>query len=284
MTTQEAVNRLKSELAGLYPAGEADAIIRVIFEDVLNYSPVDMVLRHDHPLPEFFDARLDEIIRRLNGHEPIQYVLGTARFHGHKLHVTRDVLIPRPETEQLVDLVVDSADGRDDLRVVDACTGSGCIAVSLARALRFARVSAFDISAPALDVAARNADALGVKVNFFRADLLAPRLPEVGEIDILVSNPPYVTQGERAAMEPQVLLFEPLDALFVPDADPMRFYRPLAEMGKRSLAPGGAVFLEINRAMGPQVKALLASCGYEDIRILRDSFGNDRFAAANQPK
>ena len=213
MTTREAINRLRENLAGVYDPREIESMTRVIFEDVLLWKPVDIVMRDQEPLPSFFDTKLNGIIDRLLRHEPLQYILGKARFHGHSFAVTPATLIPRPETEQLVDMIVDQNPG-SDLRVLDIGTGSGCIAISLARALKFAHVTATDISPQALAVAQQNAAALKTRVSFVQQDILTTQAPREAW-DIIVSNPPYITMSERSAMERNVLDYEPGSALFV---------------------------------------------------------------------
>ena len=168
MIVKEAIELLKTGLAGVADSGEVQAMIRIICEDVFNYDQVDVALRQESELPAFAPERIADIIARLRRHEPLQYVVGNARFHGHRFKVTPAVLIPRPETEQLVDLIIDENPG-SDLRVLDMGTGSGCIAISLARALKFAQVDAFDVSRDALAVARENATALKVKVRFAAA-------------------------------------------------------------------------------------------------------------------
>ncbi len=166
MILKEAIEQLKNGLAGVAEPQEVQAMIRVICEDVFNYDQVDVALRQESELPDFAPERIADIIARLRRHEPLQYIVGNARFHGHRFKVTPAVLIPRPETEQLVDLIIDENQG-SDLRVLDMGTGSGCIAISLARALKFAQVDALDVSRDALEVARQNAADLKVKVRFF---------------------------------------------------------------------------------------------------------------------
>ena len=222
MTPREAKMLFRERLQGLYDAVELDAMFRVVMEEVMHYTPVDVALREDVVLPAFFDARLDDVMRRLQRCEPLQYILGVAQFHGHTFKVTPATLIPRPETEQLVDRIIDDSGNREDLRVLDLGTGSGCIAISLARALKFAQVTAVDISHEALEVARENAAALHTQVRWLEADMTEmPPMPG-GSMDIVVSNPPYIAMRERASMERNVLDYEPGEALFVPDDDPLR--------------------------------------------------------------
>ena len=277
MILKEAILQLKQGLEGIVEPHESQAMIRVICEDVFNYDAVDMTLRQDSELPGFAAERISDIITRLRRHEPLQYILGSARFHGHRFKVTPAVLIPRPETEQLVDLIIDENPG-SDLRVLDMGTGSGCIAISLARALKFARVDAFDISRDALAVARENAAALKVKVRFFESDMLAPQPPAT--YDIIVSNPPYICWSEREAMDRNVKDYEPGQALFVPDNDPLLFYKAIAPYAAQSLERGGRLYLEINQRFGAEVKRLLEDCGFDEVRIIDDTYGKPRFAVA----
>lgn len=277
MILKEAIEQLRTGLAGVADPHEVQAMIRVICEDVFNYDPVDVALRQESVLPDFAQQRITDLIHRLQRHEPLQYIVGNARFHGHKFKVTPAVLIPRPETEQLVDLIVDE-NKESDLRVLDMGTGSGCIAVSLARALKFAQVDALDVSRDALAVARANAEALQVKVRFFESDMLAPQ--PAATYDIIVSNPPYICWSERESMERNVKDYEPGQALFVPDNDPLLFYKAIVPYAKQSLERGGRLYLEINQRFGAEVKRLLDEHGFDEVRIIDDSYGKVRFAAA----
>ena len=276
MILKDAIEQLKNGLAGLAEPQEIQAMIRVICDDVFNYDQVDVALRQESELPDFAPERIADIITRLRRHEPLQYIVGSARFHGHRFKVAPAVLIPRPETEQLVDLIIDENPG-SDLRVLDIGTGSGCIAISLARALKFAQVDALDVSRDALVVARENAAALKVKVRFFESDILSPQPP--GRYDIIVSNPPYVCWSEREAMERNVKDYEPGQALFVPDNDPLLFYKAIVPYAAQSLERGGRLYLEINQRFGNEVKRLLEDSGFDEVRIIDDTYGNPRFAA-----
>ena len=280
MILKQAIEQLKDGLAGVAEPREVQAMIRIICEDIFNYDQVDVALRQESELPEFAPQRITDIIARLRRHEPLQYIVGSARFHGHKFRVTPATLIPRPETEQLVDLIVDE-NPEADLRVLDMGTGSGCIAISLARALKFAQVDALDISRDALEVARANAASLKVRVRFFESDMLAPQPP--ARYDIIVSNPPYVCWSERDAMDRNVKDYEPGQALFVPDSDPLMYYKAIAPYAAQSLERGGHLYLEINQRFGNEVKQLLESAGMDGVRIIEDSYGKVRFAAACRP-
>ena len=277
MILKEAIEQLKNGLVGVAEPQEVQAMIRVICEDVFNYDQVDVALRQESELPDFAPERIADIIARLRRHEPSQYIVGSARFHGHRFAVTPAVLIPRPETEQLVDLIIDENEG-SDLRVLDMGTGSGCIAISLARALKFAQVDALDVSRDALEVARKNAADLKVKVRFFESDMLSPQ--PAARYDIIVSNPPYVCWSERDAMDRNVKDYEPGQALFVPDNDPLLFYKAIDPYAAQSLERGGKLYLEINQRFGNEVKRLMQDNGFDEVRIIEDSYGKVRFVAA----
>lgn len=261
---------------------EANALARMVVEEVLHYSPVDVLLRGNVEQDEVFVERIRSIADRLCKGEPIQYIFGHARFHGHEFKVTPATLIPRPETELLVDMITDDASGAADLRVLDIGTGSGCIAISLALALRWPEVGAFDISAEALAVAKENAASLKAKVDYVQTDILTA-VPEADSLDVVVSNPPYICDSERADMERNVLEHEPATALFVPDADPLLFYRAIAKYATVALKPAGRIYLEINRRFGGETCQLLEENGFEQAQVIRDQFGNPRFVKAQLP-
>lgn len=242
MRLDELHHRLRAQLA---MCDEPRALCRILLEDVAGITPVTLLANPERDIPDFMVDKLVGMAQRVAGGEPVQYVVGNAHFCGLKLEVNPAVLIPRPDTALLIDLIVERMRGRKDLRVLDLATGSGCIAIALSRALPFAQVTAIDISAEALDVARRNAARLKAPVRFIQGDILTS-LPQHQQWDLIVSNPPYVLQSEAAAMEPRVLDHEPHLALFVPDADPMRFYTPIDQYARRHLAPGGMLAFEIN--------------------------------------
>ncbi|MEG2513888.1 MAG: peptide chain release factor N(5)-glutamine methyltransferase, partial [Bacteroidaceae bacterium] len=220
----------------------------------------------------------EDILVRLQKHEPIQYIIGSTIFYGLKLKVDRNVLIPRPETAELVEMIIEENAERT-LKIVDIGTGSGCIALSLSAHLPLAEVSAWDISEGALQLAKQNAETLSLKVHFEQRDAL--NLPVIKEkYDVIVSNPPYVRESEKAEMETNVLDWEPALALFVSDEDPLLFYRKIAEFGKQSLLPNGTIYFEINQTFGQQTKEMMEQLGYTQVEIIKDMFGKDRIAKA----
>jgi release factor glutamine methyltransferase len=284
MTIAEFTAHLTAALQVPYPGPEAGAIAALVTEHLLNLSPLQRRMQATTPVPAEVLAQLPALQARLVAHEPVQYVLGTAHFAGMELEVTPATLIPRPETEELAQLIAQEQGGRAGLTVLDVGTGSGCLALALAQSLRPARTVAVDISAEALAVATRNAARYELKVEFQQVDILQAEpagLPP-GSLDVLVSNPPYVRDSERPLMRDNVLAWEPATALFVPDNDPLLFYRRLAELAAKLLRPGGTVYLEINEELGPETAALFPLSLFEEVRIVADFFGKNRFVRASR--
>lgn len=279
MTMRETMQKLRNALRPIYGDRETEAIIRIIFHYLKGWNTVDMIIHESDTLSSFLESEIDRILRRLLRHEPIQYITGEARFHGMEFHVTPDVLIPRPETDELVDIIVGDANDASDLRILDIAAGSGCIAIALARSLPFPRVSALEISEAALKVARDNASRLKADVSFIHADIFKWQ-PSPTSFDIIVSNPPYIDESEKAAMEPNVLEYEPAQALFVPDSDPLVFYRRIAEVARTGLSEGGRLYLEINPRHAAELSELLKKNGFSDIEVIKDSYEKDRFIRA----
>lgn len=274
------VSQIRRTLDECYPPHEAAALTRIVCCEMLGQRTVDYYLGKDITLSANEEQTLQGILARLCKFEPVQYVQGHALFLGRKFRVEPGVLVPRPETEELVERMLDELGA--GLRVLDVGTGSGCIAVTLALQLSEARVSAWDVSPRALDVARANAASLGAEVDFALRDVLAYEpLPEEC-YDVIVSNPPYVTEAEKRDMEPNVLDWEPALALFVPDGDPLLFYRRIAVLGVRMLRAGGRLYFEINRAFGPDTVDMLCRLGYEEVRLHKDLSGNERFVTARK--
>ena len=228
------------------------------------------------------ERELEGILSRLCNFEPIQYVQGAARFLGRTFQVASGVLIPRPETEELVEAMLKEIAPAS--RILDIGTGSGCIAVTLSKELPEAEVTAWDISGEALAIADGNNRLLQASVQFVQRDVLTYQPAEDDCFDVIVSNPPYVTETEKRDMEPNVLNWEPSEALFVPDSDPLRFYRCIGELGRRMLTAGGQLYFEINRAFGEAVASMLRKQGYANVRIRKDISGNDRYVIAERWK
>lgn len=271
---------IRSRLQPYYPAEEVAALSRVVCCDLLGQAPVDYYLGKDMVLSPKKEQELEDILLRLSRFEPLQYIEGRAVFLGREFQVAPGVLIPRPETEELVELMLKEIPS--DARILDVGTGSGCIAVSLAKELPHASVTAWDVSPEALCVARANACKLQTEVRFVECDVLT-YLPDTDErYDVIVSNPPYITESEKCDMEPNVLQWEPSLALFVPDDAPLRFYRRIAALGCTMLNEGGRLYFEINRSMGSGMEEMLSEMDYVNVRVMKDLSQNDRFVIAEK--
>lgn len=257
-------------LSPRYDEGEANAMFRI--------------LQQDYGQGEELAGALTRLMPELLSGRPFQYVLGRTWFYGLPLAVNESVLIPRPETEELVDYIIKSRLPRAP-RIIDIGTGSGCIALALKKSIPSAEVYAMDISGDALAVARKNADLLGLNIHFIHADILEWDLVVNSELrfDLVVSNPPYITPGEKAEMESHVLHFEPELALFVPDESPLLFYQYIADFARHHLRPGGKLYFEINRKYGLEIKELLTKKGFSDVGIKKDMQGADRIIEAVKP-
>lgn len=279
MTVKELLAGLRTALTPAVGDGEARAMAEIIVEDTTGLSRTKIVVNPDYVLTPESVERIESVRDKVLAGEPVQYALGQAQFRGRTFAVEPGVLIPRPETAQLVDIIIDEADGRSDLRVLDVGCGSGCIACSLARDLRYARVTALDINATAVRMTRTNASALGVKVDVLQADVLDYRtsFPGSDDYDIVVSNPPYVLDSEKCAMDARVVDYEPQGALFVPDDDPLLFYRTIAKKAWTRLSRGGRIYFEINPLCEGRLVALMFDIGYIDVEITRDYRGEQRF-------
>ena len=271
------IKRINEALTGCYSNGEVSALTRIIATELLGVSQMAYFLKDDVTLTAEQEALLDNAIERLKKQEPIQYILGYSDFCGLRFKVTPATLIPRPETSELVEWIASEATGKES--ILDIGTGSGCIAISLAHKQPKSNVTAWDISNEALAVAIENSKANGQTVTFEQVDILAYE-PTGEQFDIIVSNPPYIKENEKEAMHSNVLDWEPHTALFVPDSDPLLFYRTIAEKGLILLKPGGHLYFEINRAHGKETMEMLAALGYTNIELRKDFADNDRMIRA----
>ena len=270
-------NKIHKGLATVYTDGEIKALTRILATEMLGISRMAFYMKDDITLTAEQETLLDSAIERLQQHEPIQYILGYSDFCGLRFKVTPATLIPRPETSELVEWITGEANGKEN--ILDIGTGSGCIAISLAHRMPQAEVSAWDISAEALAVATENSKANSCTVTFKQVDILAYE-PAGEQFDIIVSNPPYIKEVEKEQMEANVLDWEPHTALFVPDNDPLLFYRTIAEKATTMLRPGGKLYFEINRAHGKETVDMLSALGYTDIELRKDFAENDRMIRA----
>lgn len=280
---------LCQRLTEVYPTSEAKAIVRMVLEDYFGLTLADIYTDKVTQLSADDANELEKIMLRLAKGEPVQYVLGSATFCGRQFGVAPGVLIPRPETELLCEWVVSAHDcpfcglqPPAPLRILDVGTGSGCIAITLSLNMANTVVTAYDISSDALLIARDNAIRLGAAVNFQLKDALQLTATEE-TFDIIVSNPPYICDSERTEMMRNVLEYEPSTALFVPDDDPLRFYRSIAEYGTTALSHGGELYFEINARFADEVSAMLNALGYAEIEVRNDQFGRQRFVKAIRP-
>ena len=281
MTVRDLRRAAVAALIPLYGRGEAEWMTRLTLEYVTGWSRVDLLVDADKELGEVRVEAVKNIVDRLLKHEPLQYILGYEDFMGLKINVNPSVLIPRPETQELVNIIIDREAKATDLSVLDAGTGSGAIAVALSRNLRFARVTAIDNSDAALEVARSNAERLRTPVTFVNADMLSLASLPGEPFDIIVSNPPYVLDSERAEMSANVLGHEPSAALFVPDSDPLRFYLALARYAAAGgLKPGGRLYFECNPLTIDGLASQLEA-DFDEVETVRDSFGRQRFIIAS---
>lgn len=271
---------IRQSLQEIYPPEEVKALSMLICCDMLGLDALDIYMGKDIILSECKQRELENIIFRLQKNEPIQYIRGFAEFDGRRFKVAPGVLIPRPETVELVELV--ARENTDACRLLDIGTGSGCIAISLDKRLPDAKVEAWDISEEALAVAYTNNKELKAEVMFLQRDVLSDDWEKTPSFDVIVSNPPYVTEAEKNGMDANVLDWEPELALFVPDDDPLRFYRRIADLGRELLLPEGRLYFEINQAYGRETAHMLEMNQYRDVRVIKDIFGKDRIVTANR--
>ena len=272
-------------LTGIYDTDEAKAIVRLVLDDRFGLSLTDIVCGKVEELSPTACETLEAMMCRLEQGEPVQYVVGIAEFCGRRFYVAPGVLIPRPETGELCRMI-SQGDGSFVISVLDVGTGSGCIAITLALEMPEAKVTAWDVSDEALEIAKKNADALKADVTFEKRDALDSSLLTLHSSlplwDAIVSNPPYVCEKEAAEMEKHVLEHEPHLALFVPDDDPLRFYRAIAEYGVTALKPNGLLYFELNPLYAHETEAMLKKLGYVETEIKQDQFGKQRFLKAKK--
>ena len=255
--------------------------MRILLEDLFGIDLKRQLMNPELRIDEFQHFQLEQAVKRLLAGEPVQYVTGMARFGDLLIKVSPSVLIPRPETEEMVQKICASMPKEKPIRIWDIGTGSGCIAIALAKHFENAEVIGFDVSEEALQIARENAESNGAKVIFVQDDIMNPTSGYFNQpVDLVVSNPPYVCDSERAAMEANVLDWEPETALFVPDDDPLRFYRQILALAKNQLNPNGQIWFEINEAKGEEMLSLCCEMGFPKAEILEDFAGKPRVCRA----
>ena len=277
-TLRQLIDESKASLSPIYGDNEATWLIRTIMEHVKGWNQVELAIRANEEVSEFICHEVKSVVGRLCQYEPIQYIYSDTYWHGMTLKVSPSVLIPRPETSELVDIIA-GENKATDLKVLDVCTGSGCIAVALAKSLNFPDVDATDISSEALDIAKSNASLHKVKINFRIEDAL--NMPsDDNRYDIIVSNPPYVMDSEKKQMDKNVLEYEPALALFVTDDNPLAFYKSIALYAKNALRDKGKLYFELNPLTADSLLEWMKPQGWADLRLIRDMYAKKRFMLA----
>jgi len=279
-TVEAVLDQYQRDLSPLYPRGEVRAIACAVFFDRLGWDATDLMVKRETSLSESELLQVYLPLKRLRTGEPLQYVLGSVDFHGLRISVDPSVLIPRPETEELVDLIIRSRKEAPK-RILDIGTGSGCIALALKKAFPQAHVSGIDTSPDALATAARNAAANGLSVEWARLDVLDADV-RLEWCDLVVSNPPYVPRSEEPALAANVREHEPHLALFVEDIDPLLFYRVIAQRAMDMLPKGGDLWFEGHQLHTPEVGRMLEGLGFAEVRVLKDLSGAPRFTHARR--
>lgn len=287
MNITECQQRIRRELQAIYSPRESANVTDILLEHFTGLKRIDRLMYSNHELTATENEAIQEAVTMLLQHKPIQYITGYTWFYGLKFVVNSATLIPRPETEELVDWIVNDCKETDPNftgAVLDIGTGTGCLPISIKYALKHADVYAIDISDDALSVARSNAKVLNTPVTFFKHDILQPSLPEtIPALDIIVSNPPYIPEGGKKEMQKNVLDYEPAQALFVPDEDPLLFYEAIARQAQQRLRRGGFVYAELHEDLAEKTKTLFEQKGFINVFIKEDMQGKQRMLKAQWP-
>jgi release factor glutamine methyltransferase len=278
---KELRDNMIRELTSRYPEKESENIVLFLLSAVAAIEKKDILLHPDKMVSEVMEAEFRIKLDELLDYKPVQYVTGKAYFYGIELDVNPSVLIPRPETEELVKWVIDDYQGIKGISILDIGTGSGCIPVALGSLLINVNRAAIDISSAAIAVAARNAERYNVPVDFLTIDILDENQWErLGKFDVVISNPPYVRESEKRTMRPNVLNHEPGQALFVPDDDPLVFYRAIENFARLKLNPRGRCYVEINESLGTASEKVFRNAGFKEVNLHKDMQNKDRMIRA----
>lgn len=282
MTYREANIYIRKELSAYYSENEIIGLSKIIFSDVFKLSSIDLLMKTNDIFDDESFIVLEKIIARLKRNEPIQYIIGFTEFFNLKFYVNKNVLIPRQETEELVNLIIKENKNKENIQILDIGTGSACIAISLAKNILNSQVSAIDISEDVIEVAKKNASLNNVQVAFIQHDILKNKKHKnIEKYNVIVSNPPYVTNSEKELMDKNVLDFEPSLALFVDDNNPLVFYKKITEFASKHLNKKGKLYFEINEQFGFETKELLQSYKFKNVAIIKDINGKDRIVKGN---
>ena len=289
-SVQDCRKYYASQLESIYGSDEANALIMILLEHYFNIDRVKIALEPDLRLSESELLTLHFAVKELMKNRPIQYIIGETEFCGMRFFVNENVLIPRPETHEMVEMIANFARRdnacviRTGCKIIDIGTGSGCIAISLAKLIPNSNVTAIDVSEEALEVARKNAEDNGVNVHFVLDDIIQPTTAELidNQFDIIVSNPPYVCESEKSEMRANVLDHEPSSALFVPDNDPLIFYRKILEFAQKVLKPNGQIWFEINEKFGKETAELCREKGFKNVEVIKDFRGKERIVRTSR--
>ena len=282
MTLKELKTHYLNSLSKLYPKTEINTFFFYLIEEYLDLQRIDFSLQPNKIIENTDFLKFEKALNRLKKEEPIQYILGKTEFYGYPFLVTKDTLIPRPETEELVEWILQELEFQKKKKtsILDIGTGSGCIAISLAKKNKNLSVSAIDFSKEAIEIAKQNAKLNEVNIYLIEKDILLTKELDTA-FDVIVSNPPYVRELEKVEIKNNVLQNEPHSALFVSDSNPLIFYSKIADLAKNHLTKNGLLFFEINQYLGQETKVMLSERGYKNIELRKDLFGNDRMIKAN---
>ncbi len=282
-TILDIIKEINIKLSSIYDKKEVESLIYLIFDYLLKYTKFDIHLKKEEKITEEKEKKIINIVNQLIKHKPIQYIIGSTEFYNLHFKVNEYTLIPRQETEELVDIIISENKGKN-IEILDIGTGSGCIAISLASNLPNACVSAIDISEGALHIAKSNANTNNVYIQFSKLDILDKEIRgKMSKFDIIVSNPPYIMNSEKKFIKDNVLKYEPHTALFVSDVDPLIFYRNIASFSLMHLNKGGKIYFEINEALGKEMKEMMYNMGFSSICIIKDINNKDRILKAIMP-
>lgn len=282
MILQKAVINIKKALLQKYSTNEIKVLTNIIFQKLINFSKTEILTKSDYEINKETYYRIESIVERLLKYEPIEYIFNEAEFYNLKFYVSPDVLIPRPETEELIEVIKSDFNNADKLNIIDIGTGSGCIAIALAKIFKKSEVNALDISKAAIEITEKNAKANKIHLNIINHDILNYKSIKFNyKFDIIVSNPPYVLESEKEQMQANVLNYEPELALFVNDSESVIYYKAITDFALKNLKNKGTLYFEINENKASEVSYILKQKGFLHLKVIKDINKKNRFIKAN---
>lgn len=282
MILQKAVKNIKKALLQKYSTNEIKVLTNIIFQKLINFSKTEILTKSDYEINKETYYRIESIVERLLKYEPIEYIFNEAEFYNLKFYVSPDVLIPRPETEELIEVIKSDFNNADKLNIIDIGTGSGCIAIALAKIFKKSEVNALDISKAAIEITEKNAKANKIHLNIINHDILNYKSIKFNyKFDIIVSNPPYVLESEKEQMQANVLNYEPELALFVNDSESVIYYKAITDFALKNLKNKGTLYFEINENKASEVSYILKQKGFLHLKVIKDINKKNRFIKAN---